>query len=317
MGPCYVSIPVDDWDRECEMPALPELTLETVPSATGIERLSAMLDGAGGGRRWCSAAAWPTPAAGTKRSASPRRPAARSGPRPTPRARHFRRTTRQFAGFLPAWRGQLRDLLAPWAIAILVAGAPVFTWHVEGSGPHFPEHAKLMVLSDDPQHLAAPARRAAGCSATSPRGSRCCASGRTSAAYSKGKPRTFADPEPAMTAAYVLKRVAALRPDEAVTVEEAPTTRAGPSDRGHADHPRRRLLHLRQRPSLGYSLPAAVGVAMAQSDKVIAVLGDGATMYTIQGLFAAVAEKANVSFLILSNNAAYAAYRPASRRSSG
>src|SRR3569623_2839278 len=46
MGPCYVSIPVDDWDRECEMPALPHLTLCTVPSATGIERLSALLDGA-------------------------------------------------------------------------------------------------------------------------------------------------------------------------------------------------------------------------------------------------------------------------------
>ena len=45
---------------------------------------------------------------------------------------------------------------------------------------------------------------------------------------------------------------------------------------------------------------------MAQGDKVIAVLGDGAAMYTIQGLFAARAEKANVSFLIL-NNAAYAA----------
>ena len=36
------------------------------------------------------------------------------------------------------------------------------------------------------------------------------------------------------------------------------------------------------------------------------MLGDGAAMYTIQGLFSAVAEKANVSFLIL-NNAAYAA----------
>ena len=57
---------------------------------------------------------------------------------------------------------------------------------------------------------------------------------------------------------------------------------------------------------LGYSLPAAIGVAIAQEDKVIAVLGDGAAMYTIQGLFSAVAEKANVSFVIL-NNAAYAA----------
>src|SRR5690606_40708522 len=46
MGPTFVSIPVDDWDRECEWPALPDLHLCAVPDATGIERLSAVLDGA-------------------------------------------------------------------------------------------------------------------------------------------------------------------------------------------------------------------------------------------------------------------------------
>ena len=60
----------------------------------------------------------------------------------------------QFAGFLPAWRDKIQALLDPYD-AILVAGAPVFTYHVEGSGPHWPPHAKLMALSDDPQHLAA------------------------------------------------------------------------------------------------------------------------------------------------------------------
>src|SRR5690606_34261236 len=48
------------------------------------------------------------------------------------------------------------------------------------------------------------------------------------------------------------------------------------------------------------------GTAIGQKDKVIAVLGDGASMYTIQGLFSARDEKANVSFLIL-NNSGYAA----------
>jgi benzoylformate decarboxylase len=119
-----------------------------------------------------------------------------------------------------------------------------------------------------------------------------------------GKPRTFADPAPAMTAAYVLKRVAALRPENAVIVEEAPTAR-GPE---HDVLPitREGGFYTCASGGLGYSLPAAVGVALAQPDKVVAILGDGAAMYTIQGLFAAVAEKANVSFVIL-NNAAYAA----------
>ena len=153
MGPTFVSIPVDDWERECEMPGLPELSLIPVPSATSIERIAAMIDGcerpalvlgtgvanAGG---WhcairlaekCGASVWTAP----------------YNARET-----FPEDHPQFAGFLPAWRDQIRDLLDPHD-AILVVGAPVFTYHVEGSGPHWPEHAKLMALSDDPQHLAA------------------------------------------------------------------------------------------------------------------------------------------------------------------
>ena len=57
---------------------------------------------------------------------------------------------------------------------------------------------------------------------------------------------------------------------------------------------------------LGYSLPASIGVAMAQRDKVIAILGDGSAMYAIQGLFSAFQEQPDVSFVIL-NNGAYAA----------
>jgi benzoylformate decarboxylase len=195
----------------------------------------------------------------------------------------------------------LRELLKPYD-AILVAGAPVFTWHVEGSGPHWPEGAKLMALSDDPQHLAA-LPGGGGVLGNVAEGLALLCERANRRAY-KGKPRALADPEPAMTAKYVLKRIAALRPENAVIVEEAPTAR-GPE---HDVLPIRREggFYTCASGGLGYSLPAAIGVAMAQSDKVIAVLGDGAAMYTIQGLFSAVAEQANVSFLIL-NNAAYAA----------
>jgi benzoylformate decarboxylase len=107
-----------------------------------------------------------------------------------------------------------------------------------------------------------------------------------------------------MTAAYVLKRVAALRPEQAVIVEEAPTAR-GPE---HDVLPitREGGFYSCASGGLGYSLPGAIGVAMGQDDKVIAILGDGSAMYTIQGLYAARNEAANVSFVIL-NNAGYAA----------
>ena len=39
MGPVFISIPVDDWDRECQMPALPDVPLCGVPDASGLELL--------------------------------------------------------------------------------------------------------------------------------------------------------------------------------------------------------------------------------------------------------------------------------------
>jgi benzoylformate decarboxylase len=89
-----------------------------------------------------------------------------------------------------------------------------------------------------------------------------------------------------------------------VIVEEAPTAR-GPE---HDTLPitREGGFYTCASGGLGYSLPAAIGVAAGQSDKVIAILGDGSAMYTIQGLFSAREEAAEVSFVIM-NNSGYAA----------
>ena len=300
MGPVFISIPVDDWDRECQMPALPDVHLCAVPDATGIELLSAMLDQA---ERPALVLGSGVANAGGWRHAI--RLAERAGcavwAAPYAAREVFPEDHPQFAGFLPAWRDQIRDQLAPYD-AILVAGAPVFTYHVEGTGPHWPAHAKLMLLSDEPQHLAA-LPGGAGVLGDVADGLAALAE-RTNKRTYTGKPRVLAEPESAMTAAYVLKRIAALRPPRAVIVEEAPTAR-GPE---HDTLPitREGGFYTCASGGLGYSLPGAVGVAMGQSDKVIAILGDGSAMYTIQGLYAARCEAANVSFVIL-NNASYAA----------
>jgi benzoylformate decarboxylase len=300
MGPVFVSIPVDDWDRECEMPALPEVSLLTHPSPAGLARLARLLDGAerpalvlgtgvanSGG--WdaairlaerCGASVWAAPYAARE---------------------VFPEDHPQFAGFLNAWRDQIRDALAEHD-AILVAGAPVFTYHVEGSGPHWPEGASLALLSDDPQHIAAMpgGEGVLGDVAAALEALANCVQER---AFT-GRSHRPTDPPATMTAAYVLRRIAALHPAGAVIVEEAPTAR-GPM---HSALPivREGGFYTCASGGLGYGLPGAVGVALGQTDKVVAVLGDGAAMYTIQGLYAARNEGANVSFVIL-NNEAYAA----------
>lgn len=305
MGPVFVSIPVDDWDRECDWPELPELTLRTLPHPDGIERLAALLDGAEKpalviGTACANSGGWDAAIALAEKAGLSVWCA------PYAARETFPEDHPQFDGFLPAWRDKIRAMLAPHD-AILVAGAPVFTYHVEGEGPHWPEGAKLMALSDDPQHLAAlPGGGgvlgdvAAGLDALAQR---------VSSRRFSGTSRKLKTPAAEMTAAYVLSRVAALRPERAVVVEEAPTAR-GPM---HDTLPitREGGFYTCASGGLGYSAPAAVGVALAQKiggqgDKVIAVLGDGAAMFTIQALFSAWQEEVDLSVVIL-NNSGYAA----------
>ena len=69
--------------------------------------------------------------------------------RPMSARNSFPEDHRLFAGFLPADRAAIVARLNG-SDFILVLGAPVFTYHVEGAGPHVPTGAALVQLTDDP-----------------------------------------------------------------------------------------------------------------------------------------------------------------------
>lgn len=53
---------------------------------------------------------------------------------------------------------------------------------------------------------------------------------------------------------------------------------------------------------IGWGLPAAIGVKLALPDRpVVALIGDGSAMYTIQGLWTAAHENLNVVFVVINN----------------
>ena len=56
---------------------------------------------------------------------------------------------RLFAGFLPAIRERIVERLTGHDV-VLALGAPVFTYHIEGFGPHVPPGAELLQMVDDP-----------------------------------------------------------------------------------------------------------------------------------------------------------------------
>jgi benzoylformate decarboxylase len=53
---------------------------------------------------------------------------------------------------------------------------------------------------------------------------------------------------------------------------------------------------------IGWGLPAAIGVKLAQPDRpVVALIGDGSAMYTCQALWTAAHDRVGVVFVILNN----------------
>ena len=203
------------------------------------------------------------------------------------------------AGFLPAAREQIVARLDGHDL-ILVLGAPVFTYHVEGHGPHIPHGAVLVQLTDD---AAAAARAPVGTAVVTD-----LALGIRALLAAEAPARP--DPQPRAPAAavppdrltdrYLLQQIAAIRPADSLVVEEAPSSRG--AMQAHLPILEPDSFYTCASGGLGHGLPAAVGVALAHPDrKVIALLGDGSAMYAIQGLWSAAQLGVAVTFVIINN----------------
>jgi benzoylformate decarboxylase len=316
-GPTFVSIPVDDWDRECSPYAVRSVSrriagdpqaLAAVAAQLATARAPVLVVGAGIARDQ----AWNETVALAERLGAPVWASPLSARCGFPEAHPL------FAGFLPANRAGIVGCLRG-ADLIVVLGAPVFTYHVEGDGPHVPDGAALLQLTDDPAAAAwapvgtailtdlkigvgallsgaSPARVGAASPTSSPPG------GATPA------PRRSAGRQPAPRLApdvlsdrYLLQQIAALRSADSIIVEEAPSSRTPMHDYLPILEPD--TFHTCASGGLGHGLPAAVGVALAQPQrKVIAILGDGSAMYAIQGLWSAAEFGAAVAFIIVVNS---------------
>jgi benzoylformate decarboxylase len=97
-----------------------------------------------------------------------------------------------------------------------------------------------------------------------------------------------------------MQTLADIRDPASIVVEEAPSSRA--AMQAHLPILRSETFYTMCSGGLGYSLPAAVGIALAKpSAKVIALIGDGSAMYSIQALWSAVQLELPITFIILKN----------------
>jgi benzoylformate decarboxylase len=193
-----------------------------------------------------------------------------------------------FAGHLPAGRSRLREALSGHDL-VLAIGAPILRQYGYEPGPLVRPGTRLALVTDDPSeahrspaHLALLAPIAAVC--------------RALAAQVPERPRSEdparsrpeAPPPPVsgpLRAGHVLAALAARLPVASVLVEETPSSRP----ELHARVPARAPLGFVSAAmgGLGFALPAAIGLRMARPDRpVVAVVGDGSSLYAIQALWA-------------------------------
>lgn len=147
-GPTFVSVPVDDWDRPCE-PIEPRqvstavrgdpVVLGQIAQALHAAVRPVLVVGASVARD----EAWGEVVALAELHQAPVWVSPMSGRNSFPENHPL------FAGFLAADRAKIVGRLNGHD-CILVLGAPAFTYHVEGFGPHVPPGAQLYQIVDDP-----------------------------------------------------------------------------------------------------------------------------------------------------------------------
>ncbi|WP_454624972.1 benzoylformate decarboxylase [Bradyrhizobium cenepequi] len=306
-GPTFVSVPVDDWNRPTQPVEAREISREIGPDPAAMKALAAAL-------------------------AESKHPALVVGPavdraqavdlmvRVAEKAKalvwaspfsarcSFPERHPQFAGFLHASPGQLSEALRGHDLVVVI-GAPVFTFHVEGHAAIFDGATTLFQITDD-----------ASAASFTPVGDSIIGTMKPSLAMllellpetrravpagRKLPPAPAAgDPIPAEFLLHSL--AAAMGPDD-VLVEEAPSHR--PAMQKFMPMRGQDSFYTMASGGLGYSLPAAVGMALGRPGcRVVCLIGDGSAMYSIQALWTAAQRKLPLTVVVI-NNSGYGAMR--------
>ncbi|MFD4410076.1 thiamine pyrophosphate-dependent enzyme [Streptomyces sp. NPDC058476] len=302
-GPALVLVPMNDWAEPAEELPVPAPTLLRRSAAADPAAVAEVADllaeatapalvvGAGAD----SAGTWSALTALAERLNCPvwQEPfGARAG---------FPQDHRLFAGHLPADRPRLRTTLAPYDL-VLCVGAPFLRQY-----PYAPGRltdARVVVVTDDPAEAQRAPAELAVVTALPDFCDRLAR--RTPPRPAAAEPiRHAAHAEPPspgerLSPAHVLAALARRLPADTVVVEETPSSRPDL----HALLPARAPLGFLSAAmgGLGFALPAAIGVRMGQPRRpVVAIVGDGSSLYQIQSLWTAVHYGVGAVFVVLAN----------------
>jgi len=306
-GPTFVSVPIDDWTHPTQPVEARSVSREFGPDPDAMKALAAALAASkapafvvGPGVDRAQAVDWMVRLAEKTRAAIWVSPFSARCSFPE---RHL-----QFAGFLNASPAHVSDALHAHDLVVVI-GAPVFTFHVEGHASIFDGATTIFQITDDPDSAA-----------VTPAGTSIIASIKPSLAMliemlpeiSRAMPAGRSMP-PApragdpIAAEFVLHALSTAMPGDAVLVEEAPSHR--PAMQKFMPMRGQDSFYTMASGGLGHGLPAAVGIALGRpGSRTVCLIGDGSAMYSIQALWTAAQRKLPMTVIVL-NNSGYGAMR--------
>jgi benzoylformate decarboxylase len=300
-GPVFVSVPMNDWEAAAEPHQAREIDYRMAPDPEGLDKSARLLEssrrpaivaGAGVDRAdaWydavtlaerLNAAVWTDPM--------------------HPRA-GFPQDHHLFQGHLPLAQAPIADQLSEYDV-VLVLGAPVFRYFPYEPGPPVKGGTQVIHVTDNPEEAS---RAATG---TGVMGDVALAVRQLIERLPKKAERPAPPPreevpapeaKDSLPADYVLHALSQHLPDQAIVVEETPSSRM--------------LLHQHVRikspggfyaaasGGLGFGTSAAIGLRMASPDRpVVCVVGDGSLMYALQALWSAARYGVAVVFVVMNN----------------
>jgi benzoylformate decarboxylase len=306
-GPSFLSIPMDDWKAEVDDDAVQRQTERTVSGravaapdavkdiATRLQQAKAPVLVAGPDVD--ASGAWDAAVALAERQALP----VWASPAPGGGRIGFPEGHPNFRGILPPAIGPVSETLAPYDF-ILVAGASVFSYYPNIPGALLPPNASLVAITSDPDE----AQRA-------PMGNAVVADVRLTlealldevGESERQAPEPLpAPPDPGVSdpiqASAAVQALADVWPDDGIAVVESPSATLALRSRLKLSRPGSWFFGAGG--GLGFGLPAAVGVQMAQPGRpVVCVIGEGSVQYAVQAFWSAAAYDVPLTVLVLRN----------------
>jgi benzoylformate decarboxylase len=300
MGPVFLSIPMDDWNHECQPVAVREVTQTVLPDPAAMDEVVRALDSSRNtaivaGSQIEEDRGWHEVVALAEHlNADVYQP-------PIPPRWTFPRTHRLFRGGLLPAQQPLADQLAGYD-TVVVLGAPVFLYYAYVPGNVIKPGTRLFQITNSPLNASA---ALAGTSIV----------GNLSVAaqylrtHAKARELSVAvrriDPaevkaEYPITPAYLFSILNRVMPRDAVISEECPSSKGDLDRHVMLDEPG--SFYSVPNGILGFGLPAAVGLQMAHPERrVVCPVGDGSIQYSIQTLWTAAQQNLPVIVIVLRN----------------